>query len=203
MGRDLTERQRAILEFIRNLVLERGYPPTLREIGEHFHIASPFGVKRHLDALQRKGFLHRESGARGLRLSLLPGSPSAGRLAELPLVGRVAAGIPITAIENREDTLFMSPELAGGMEGMFLLQVKGDSMADLIMEGDLVMVRSQPHAHDGQIVVALVDGEATVKYFHRRKGKVILRPHNPAYNDIEARGPLAINGVVTGLLRRF
>jgi len=168
----LTERQAAVLEFIRAQLAEKGRPPTLDEIGTRFRIASSFGVRRHLTALEKKGYIERHAhAARGIRLS-----PEFRAVTGLPIVGRVAAGAPITAIENLEGYLSIE-SLLPEREGLYGLKVQGDSMEDAgIHDGDYVVVRPQPVFEDGEIGVAVIDEECTVKRLRKRGDKIELRP---------------------------
>ena len=193
----LTARQRKVLEVIRDSVQRRGYPPSMREIGEAVGLTSTSSVSHQLRALQRKGFLHRDPNRPRAVVVRLPGAPrptrragdrtrsTAGqrlrpsRRAYVPLVGRIAAGGPILAEQAVEDVFPLPKQLVG--EGtLFLLKVAGDSMIDAaIADGDWVVVRQQPVAENGDIVAAMIDGEATVKTFKRRDDEVWLMPHNP------------------------
>ncbi len=198
---DLTERQYQILKFIAELVEERGLPPTIREIGARFSISSTAGVRRHLEALERKGYLRRR-GARARGLELV--REKAGHLfrkGEIPVVGRVAAGRPILAVENIEDLI--SLEKLFPAEEHFALRIEGDSMIDAgILDRDIVIVRRQPTADIGDIVVALLEEEATVKQLAMLEGKLHLRPANPRYEPIPAEH-VEIVGKVVGLIRRL
>jgi repressor LexA len=204
---DLTPRQRRIMEFLRNWGEEHGYPPSVREIGEAVGLVSPSSVAYQLKALERKGYLRRDPN-RPRAVDVRPahelvddGEPSRPAPAYVPMLGRIAAGGPILAEELIEDVLPLPRELVG--EGtLFLLQVKGDSMVDAaICDGDLVTVRQQPDAENGQIVAALIDGEATVKTYQRREGRVWLVPQNPAYEPIPGDQATIMGRVVTVLRR--
>ncbi|MBT6157599.1 MAG: transcriptional repressor LexA [Planctomycetaceae bacterium] len=193
----LTARQREIYEFLKDKIVNRGYGPTVREIGNQFGIRSPNGVMCHLKALEKKGLITRESHmSRAIQLTEpLRGSTS------LPLAGQIAAGVPVLAEEQTEEVDFA--ELFGD-GGQFCLKVKGESMIDdQIADGDYVVVRKQETARDGEIVVALVDKqEATLKRFYREKNRYKLVPANsnmrPIYsNDVE------VLGVVTGVVRKY
>lgn len=228
-GEGLTVRQRRVLEVIRNSVDRRGYPPSLREIGEAVGLTSPSSVAHQLAALERKGFLRRDpnrpraievvspeapAGERGYRsgdshsseiIEGLYDETGAGdarpQARYVPVVGRIAAGGPILADEVVED-VFPLPKQIVGEGSLFLLKVVGDSMVDAaICDGDWVVVRQQPTADNGDIVAAMLDTEATVKTFKRQDGKVWLMPHNPAYSPIDGNDA-AILGKVTAVLRR-
>jgi len=200
----LTPRQKQILEFIKKKTRERGYPPSVREIGESVGLSSSSTVHGHLARLEEKGYIHRDP-SKPRAIEILDDEGSAAqkhRLVSLPLVGRVTAGQPILAVENIEDYLPLPRELAGD-ERSFLLSVRGDSMIGAgIYDGDLVIVRPQPTAENGDIVVARLGDEATVKRFFRDKGAVRLQPENPAMQPIVTT-EVEIVGKVIGLLRRF
>lgn len=195
----LTKRQQEVLAALKELTTDRGYPPTVRELAQYLEIG-PRAAFDHLVALIRKGYVEKGDG-RPRALVTTDYDPAI----ELPIVGRVAAGPPILAIEEVEGTVQVDRSM-GGAEGDFLLRVKGDSMeGDHIVEGDLVMVRPRPVAENGALVVALVNGEATVKRMYLRGDKMILRASNPAYADIVI-GPeenVAVIGRVVGVLRRY
>ncbi len=212
--KEMTARQREVLDFIRIFGERHGVPPTVREIGERFHFTARAAFD-HLRALERKGMLERRvTGKRASRTLILPahkgarrGEP-AGIPPGIPLLGRIAAGAPITAVENHEDTIPLRPEWlgAGGLE-VFALRVRGDSMIEAhIMDGDLVFVRKQETAGSGDIVAAMVDGEATVKRFARESGAVVLRPEHPTMKPIvveAGRGDFRILGKVVGVMRQI
>ncbi|MBI2263582.1 MAG: transcriptional repressor LexA [Armatimonadetes bacterium] len=196
------ERQQEILRYIIESIEERGYPPTIREICRHFGMSSPNAPKRHLLALEEKGLIRRQTTARGIAVGA-EAMPRRASVMELPVVGTVAAGLPITAEENREGTLPLAEDFVGNIPGAFLLKVKGDSMADRILNGDLVVVKPQAGAHDGDLVVAVLEDEATVKRFYHRKDHIILKADNPEYGEIRVDKDFRINGIVVGLLRRY
>ncbi len=202
VGVSLTQRQREIVEFIAHHATEHGYPPTVRDIGRAIGLTSPSTVHGHLAKLERLGLLRRDpTKPRALELLGEAASRAVGRPAGLPLVGRVAAGRPVLAEENVEDYVEV-PALAGGEEGEYVLRVSGDSMRDAgILEGDHVVVRRQETAQDGDIVVALVDDEATVKRYFREADHVRLQPENPSIEPILARD-VRILGRVVGVCRR-
>lgn len=204
----LTPRQLGVLEVIRRSVRERGYPPSIREIGDEVGLASTSSVAHQLRTLERKGLLKRDANRpRAVNIapseSPSPETPSAGRLPEptfVPVLGRIAAGGPILAEEAVEDVFPLPRELVG--EGsLFLLRVVGESMIDAaICDGDWVVVRQQPEASNGEIVAALLDGEATVKTFKRTNGKTWLLPANENYEPIDG-DEASIMGKVTAVLR--
>ena len=206
----LTGRQQEIWNFLTQYVDEHGYPPTVREIGEAVGLASPSTVHAHLANLERVGLIKRDpTKPRALELRRDPKPQAAPAAAEdvhrLPLVGEIAAGGPLLAEQNVEDYLAVPEPLARGGEE-FLLRIKGESMIDAgILEGDLVVVRRQQTARDGEIVVALAGqdesaDEATVKRFFREDGRVRLQPENAALEPIYA-DHVQILGVVTGVFR--
>jgi repressor LexA len=209
----LTARQREILDFIRGFMSRVGYPPTVREIGGHFGFV-PRSVFDHLKALERKGYLRR-TASKSRSLQILEASGEAapappirayGLSRDLPILGRVAAGEPLLAEQNVEGTLTISREWVNGDEA-FLLKVQGESMIGAhILPGDLALVRRQSTAENGEIVVAMVNDEATVKRVFFRKDAVILQPENPAMAAIQVRRgekSFQIVGKVIGILRKF
>jgi repressor LexA len=205
---DLTKRQQEIFDFIKRYSAKYGYPPTVRDIGKAVGLASSSTVHAHLSNLERIGLLRRDptkpralelldrmgQGVQaGVQTFLQPG---------LPLVGQVAAGQPIVAEENIEEYI-QTPAFAGGEDGEFLLRVRGESMVDAgIIEGDLVVVHSQDHAQDGDIVVALVGEEATVKRFFQESDHVRLQPENAEMEPIRTRD-VRVLGKVVGLMRNI
>ncbi|RBQ20748.1 repressor LexA [Spongiactinospora rosea] len=202
----LPPRQQRILATIRDWVARHGYPPSTREIGQAVGLRSTSSVSRHLKSLEDKGFLRRGAGLSrpiDVRDFMRAEAPrQAADLVPVPVVGDIAAGSPITAVEHLDDTLTLPRELTG-RGTVFGLRVRGDSMIDAaICDGDIVVVRQQPEAHSGQIVAAMIDGEATVKVYRRRGGRVLLEPRNPAYADIDGEGA-AILGIVVSVLRNL
>lgn len=204
----LTERQRQILELIRRLVSERGYPPSVREIGEAVGLSSPSTVHSHLTALVEGGYLRRDpSKPRAIEVVVDEDEPASelhtSPARQVPLVGSIAAGSPILAEEHIEDIFPLPVDLVG--EGpVFLLQVRGDSMTGAgIFDGHYVVVRRQPDADDGDLVAALVEGEeATVKRLRRRDGQVLLLPENPAFEPLRFTEGVELLGRVVAVLRR-
>jgi len=196
---ELTPRQRQVLDFVTACLERRGYPPTLREIAAHLGIRGTLGAAKHLDALERKGLLRKSPGSsRGLSLTGR-GTPAVS----LPIVGTVRAGALQPAVEEIEGYFAVDPGHLKG--GAFFLRVKGDSMIGAgILEGDLALVRPQPTAANGDIVVALIDGEATLKRFFREPGRIRLQPENPALEPIvvgPGDGEVSLVGKVVGLFR--
>lgn len=197
----LTDRQRQILDFLTKYVDAHGYPPTVREIGEAVGLASPSTVHAHLANLERAGLLKRDpTKPRAIEL-LVDKAKRAIKQTGLPLVGQVAAGEPILAEENIEDYLEV-PDVIGGETGDYILQVKGDSMKDAgILEGDYVIVRPAEIADNGEIVVALIEDEATVKRFFKEKQRIRLEPANKAYKPIRTNDAHLL-GRVVGVFRK-
>jgi repressor LexA len=201
----LTPRQRKVLRVIQESVERRGYPPSIREIGDAVGLTSTSSVSHQLKMLQRKGYLHRDAN-RPRAVGMLGGEVAAAEPAAqpvyVPLVGRIAAGGPILAEQSVEDVFPLPKEIVG--EGsLFLLRVVGDSMVDAaITDGDWVAVRQQPTAENGDVVAAMIDGEATVKTFKRRDDHVWLMPHNEAYQPILG-DEAEILGKVVAVLRRL
>lgn len=207
----LTPRQRAVLEVIRQAVNERGYPPSVREIGDAVGLASPSSVSHQLSTLEKMGLLKRDPNRpRALVVANPDVEPSIDFTdsgddrpipAYVPVVGRIAAGGPILA-EQAVESVFPLPRDLVGEGELFMLKVVGDSMVDAaICDGDYVVVRRQPDAQNGDIVAALLDDEATVKTFKRKDGKVWLLPHNPAYDPIDGDHAQVLGKVVTVLRR--
>ena len=201
MTEELSERQAKILDYIRYVTRVRNYPPSVREIGEAVGLSSSSTVHNHLNQLERRGLIKRDpSKSRTVQLVEDVQNVELRRNAvPIPVVGSVAAGTPILAEQNIEDHLMLSPDIA--QEGWFLLKVRGDSMINAaILDGDLVLVRPRQEASNGQIVVALVEEEATVKRFHRENGRVELLAENPAYETI-VPDSLSIVGDVRAVIR--
>jgi repressor LexA len=208
----LTDRQEEILTFIKQFTLDSGYPPTLREIGKHFQISSTFGVKRHLEALVKKGFINIESNAsRGISMIRKNSEDLLDRsfrdddvFVKIPVIGRVAAGIPINAVENLEGSLVVDPSFLKKAEDAFALRVKGDSMINAgINDKDLVIVSPKEQAKNGDIVVAMLNDEATVKKFEFINNKIRLIAENNAYLPIEVKNEddFKLIGKVKGVVR--
>ncbi len=218
----LTPRQRRVLEVIRAAIEQRGYPPSIREIGQSVGLASSSSVAHQLKVLEQRGFLRRDPHRPRALEVLLPDVVAARRSigtavdfgfdetgagdarpepAYVPVLGRIAAGGPILA-EERVEEVFPLPRTLVGDGTLFLLEVQGDSMLDAaICDGDYVVVRQQPNAENGEVVAAMIDGEATVKTFQRRGSDIWLLPHNAAYEPIDGR-EATILGKVTTVLRR-
>ena len=234
MADALTQRQKEILDFISSSIVERGFPPTLREIGEHFNIRSTNGVNDHLKALEKKGHLRREDlKSRAMRPVLPDGSgevvplrrPPHGTgvsfavannqlvsgdedMAEIPILGRVAAGQPILAVEQATDTVRIDRVLLGGHREVFGLRIVGESMIeDGIFDGDYVFVKKTPAAKPGEIVVAMIEGEATVKRYYPEGDRIRFQPANsnmePIYVQRSDMRSVDIIGIVVGIYRKL
>ena len=204
MKNKITDRQQEIYEFIRTRIDGRGIPPTIREIGEAFGIRSTNGVEKHLQALEQSGFVMREPGkSRGISLRADGRRP----LATVPLLGRVAAGMPVLSPENHEGELTVDISLFSlrTPHNLFALKVRGESMIDAhIVDGDTVIVRALSVARSGDIVVALVNGEATVKRLFVENNRVRLQPENSSMKPINVdRGDFRILGRVVGVVRKI
>jgi repressor LexA len=210
----LTERQRQVLEYISESIRARGYPPTLREIGERMGIRSTNGVNDHLKALEKKGYLHRED-LKSRALRPIGVEEGGGTLREandntvaVPLVGQVAAGMPLLATEQIEDTVKIDRFFVGNHREVFALRVKGDSMIEAgIFDGDFIFVRKQATANPGEIVVAMINDEATVKYFYPDSEAITFKPANHAMQPIVVHKkdfkPVNLLGTVVGVYRRM
>jgi repressor LexA len=205
----LTTRQREILEYLKTMLREKAYPPTVREIGLAIGLSSSSTVQNHLNTLERKGYIHRDPAkSRAIELVEKNGSrdETHGRIVHMPIVGQVAAGTPMLAEQNIEDRV----EVAGGLfgEDSYLLRVRGDSMIEAgIFDGDLVAVKPQKEAPNGAVAVARIDNpdtgeaEATVKRIYKESGGFRLEPANPSFSPIKVKGDIALEGVVVGVVR--
>ena len=203
MSGNLSEKEQRILKFIKRNVWEKGYPPSVREIGKAVGLSSSSTVHAYLKKLEERGYLRRDvNKTRAIEVIDPAGRKSAAELVDIPLLGQVAAGLPLLAEENLEDT-FTLPAFFAGAGDFFMLNVKGDSMIEAgILDGDMVLVRQQPSAENGDIVVALLGEEATVKRYFKEQGRVRLQPENKAFEPIYAKDAKLL-GKVTGLLRRM
>jgi repressor LexA len=201
---DLTDRQREVLDFISGSINKCGYPPTLREIGSHFGIRSTNGVNDHLRALEKKGYLHRDDlKSRALRPLL-----STGQTVDVPILGKVAAGQPLLAVRNYEDTVKVDRFFIGQSREVFALRVKGESMIDDgILDGDYVFVRKQLQADSGEVVVVMIGDEATVKRYYPEGDSIRFQPANPSVEPIVVRKrdfrSVNLLGVVIGVYRKL
>jgi repressor LexA len=198
----LTDRQQTVLAFVEEFCSRQGYPPTVREVAAAFGI-QPRAAVDHLAALKRKGYLHREPGvSRGLSLAL----KSVGPVVEVPVLGRIAAGQPLLASENVEETLPLPSSWVQGEE-VFLLKVTGESMAPVILPDDLVMVRAQARVARGEIAVVLVDDEATLKRVYEEAGGLVLKGDNPDFTPLRYSADEAVDvqilGKVVGVYRNL
>jgi repressor LexA len=198
----LTDRQKAIYDFLLKTIRERGFAPSIPEIGKRFNIASTNGVSDHLKALEKKGYIRRV-GKRAFEVVNALGKAALSATREVPLLGRVPAGKPFLSDENTEGLLTIPSDMASGK--LFALQVKGDSMIGAgIQDGDRVIVKQQGTAENGEIVCALIDGEATLKRFFKKDGVVTLKAENEKYAPITvSQGEFRIAGKIVGLLRKF
>jgi repressor LexA len=197
--KDLTNRQREIFEFISRYLKQHGYPPTVREIGKAVGLHSSSTVHAHLSKLETLGILKRDP-TKPRAMEVLVSKARRAVRSGLPLVGAVAAGTPILAEENIEEYLQV-PDVIGGEDGDYILTVRGESMKDAgILDGDFVVVRQADDARDGEIVVALLDDEATVKRFFREKDHIKLQPENKAMKPIKTRDARVL-GLVVGVFR--
>ena len=200
---ELTTRQKKIYDFVSGTIREKGYAPSIPEIGRRFKIASTRGVFDHLKALEKKGYIRRV-GKRAINIVRVNGRSALPEATEIPILGRVTAGIPILAEENIEGFIAVANEITLGKE-TFALKVKGDSMIeDGIFDGDYVIIRRQETADDGDIVCALIENEATLKRFHRQGSVVILEPANKNYDPITvSKGEFRVLGKATGVIRKL
>jgi repressor LexA len=198
----LTDRQKAIYDFLLKTIRERGFAPSIPEIGKRFNIASTNGVSDHLKALEKKGYIRR-IGKRAIEVVNALGKAALSATREVPLLGRVPAGKPFLSDENTEGLLSIPSDMASGKQ--FALVVKGDSMIGAgIQDGDRVIIKQQGTAENGEIVCALIDGEATLKRFFKKDGVITLKAENEKYAPITvSEGEFRIAGKVAGLLRKF
>jgi len=209
----LTQRQQLILDFIQHSIQERGYPPTLREIGNHMGIRSTNGVNDHLKALMRKGFLIKdELKSRAIKPTSFPSvnllAVNDDHTLEIPILGKCQAGAPHLAFESKEGSIKIDKFLVGSNRDLYALRVKGDSMIDAgIFDGDFLFVKKQPTADAGQIVVAMINDEATVKYFYPEKEQIVLKPANTSMQPIIVHRnqfkSVHLLGTVVGVYRKL
>jgi len=206
MREGLTGRQREVLEYLKQFFREKGFPPTLREIASHLGVKGPRGPQKTLNILERKGYLRRVPG--GSRAIEILGSPLTLRsqAISVPIIGRVRAGEPILAIENVEGHITLDRSFVTS-EDVFLLRVQGDSMIEAhIQDGDFVLVKPQSNAENGEIVVALIEDEATVKRIFKKRDLIRLEPANPAMEPIvvkKGEKKVAVVGKVIGIFRKL
>ena len=205
MGEDLTSTQKKVLIFLKDFLGEKGFPPTLREIASHFGLTGPKAPQKTLNILERKGYIRRVPGlSRGTEILGFP-TPRTQTLS-IPIVGRVTAGELILAIENIEGYINLDRSLVSS-ENVFLLRVHGDSMIEAhIQDGDFALVKPQPNAENGEIVVALIDDEATIKRIFKKRNLIRLEPANPNMEPIvvkKGEKRVAIVGKVVGIFRKL
>ncbi len=202
----LTDTQERVYRFIIDWKECRGFPPTVREIADGLGFKSINNVRQHLQLIEKKGFLRISSGkARGIDITAQFGKVASGNGVEVPLIGRVAAGSPIVAEENIEGTVTLDRTLFKG-DGLFTLRVRGESMQDIgVFDGDIAVVKQQPGAADGEVVVAIVDGEATLKRFFKKNDAIVLHAENPTFKDIVVTSPknVFIAGRLVGVIRKY
>ena len=198
----LTDRQKAIYDFLLNSIRERGFAPSIPEIGRQFKIASTNGVSDHLKALEKKGYIRRV-GKRAIEVVNALGKAALSVTREVPVLGRVPAGKPFLSEENTEGLLAIPSDMGSGKQ--FALVVKGDSMIGAgIQDGDRVILKQQSTAENGEIVCAVINGEATLKRFYKKDGVITLKAENEKYPPIKvSEGEFRIAGKVVGLLRKF
>ena len=201
---DLSQRQIKILEFIKSELRKKGYPPAVREIGQAVGLLSSSTVHGHLTTLEQKGYIRRDpTKPRAIELIDKTGAlPEENDVIHIPVIGRVAAGQPVLAVENTERT-FPYPADLSGQDSLFMLKVSGDSMIEAgILDGDFIIVRQQNHAENNEIVVALLDDEVTVKRFFKEKDRIRLQPENHSLEPIYVKDVIIL-GKVTGVLRIY
>ena len=203
MGKNLTKRQREILDFITEFVDAHDYSPSLRDIGDHFDLSSPATVHAHVENLKNLGFLTKSSFNEPRSIELVPTENKMAQAIELPLLGLITAGEPIEAVEGKE-TFAVPIALVSDDVNSYVLKVKGTSMIDDgILSGDYVIIERNPSPRNGDVVVALLDNTyATLKRFYREAGRIRLQPANSTMKPIYVKDPL-IQGVVTGVIRKF
>ena len=211
MAKELTEKQRRVIEVIQQWIKDHGFPPTIREMGKQLNIKSLRGVTTHLDAIAKKGYLTRQRGARGIRLLIQSAAETVDQAIRVPILGRIAAGSPLLAEENLDGQLVLDALILGRMNPdsptrHFALRVQGTSMQGAgILDGDYVVVRQQPKAENGEVVAALLGDEATVKRFYKEDDHVRLQPENPTMQPIIVgrEQPLEILGKVVAVFRQM
>jgi repressor LexA len=205
MESKLTSKQQRVLTFLQNYIDENGFPPTMREIASRLDLAGPDSAKKYLDILERKGCIRKTArSSRAIELIRRDGTPP-GEGRAIPLIGRIAAGQPLLAVENIERHINIDPSIAR-TEGMFFLRVQGDSMIDAhIKPGDLALIRPQQQVDQGDVAVIRVGEEATLKYFFREENRIRLQPANRAYDPIYLydEDDVEVIGKVAGILREY
>jgi len=206
MGNELTSRQKEVFEFLKDFLQERGFPPTLREIASHFGLRGPKAPQKTLNILERKGYIRKiPGGSRAIEILSYP-PVRLTQILPIPIIGRVRAGEPILAIENIEGYINLDRNLVSS-GGVFLLRVQGDSMIGAhILDGDFALVKSQPSAENGEIVVALIEDEATIKRIFKKRDLIRLEPANPKMEPIvvkKGEKKVIIVGKVVGIFRKI
>ena len=206
MRNELTAKQKEVFEFLKDYLREKGFPPTLREIAFHFGLRGPRGPQKTLNILEKKGFIRKvPGGSRAIEILSYP-QFSLTHILSVPVIGRVRAGEPILAIENIEGYINLDRTLASSGD-VFLLRVQGDSMIDAhIQDGDFALVKPQPNAENGEIVVALIEDEATIKRIFKKRDLIRLEPANPKMEPIvvkKGEKKVIIVGKVIGIFRKF
>lgn len=202
----LTDKQEAVLRFIEDYQMSFGKSPTIKEMREHFQVSSDNSIIKHLKALEEKGFIKKDDTPRGIQLldSVKEKLHNVVESFKLPLLGAIPAGGPVITEENIDRWVNIGDDITAKKEGMFLLEVTGESMIDAgIFEGDLVVVDSEKKAKSGDVVVALIDGANTLKRFIKEANNTYLKAENKKYNDIYPVAELFVQGVVTALIRKF
>jgi repressor LexA len=206
MKNELTVKQKKVLHFLKSHLQEKGFPPTLREIASHFGLRGPKAPQKTLQTLEKKGYIRRVPGGSRAIEMLIPPLVHKSQILSLPMVGRVRAGEPILSIENIEGYINLDQSLVSS-DDVFLLRVQGDSMIDAhIQNGDFALVKPQPNAENGEIVVALVDDEATIKRIFKKIDLIRLEPANPHMEPILVRKgekKVTIVGKVVGIFRKI
>ncbi len=204
MAKGLTQRQQMILQYLLEYAQKNGYPPSIREIGSHFEIGSLRGVTVHLDALEKKGYIERNNTPRSIKVTH-PDYQPAGQTLMLPLLGSIAAGVPIHAQEHIEDMIPIPLGMVKSAESAYCLRVRGDSMSgEGINPRDIVVIKQQKTANHGDLVAVLIDGDATIKRIHFDRDAVRLMPANPSYDPIVIESENAfVLGRVVGLIRDY
>jgi repressor LexA len=206
MEKDLTTKQKKVLHFLKSYLQVKGFPPTLREIASHFGLRGPRAPQKTLQILEKKGYIRRVPGGSRAIEMLIPPLVHKSQILSLPIVGRVRAGEPILAIENIEGYINLDQSLISS-DDVFLLRVQGDSMIDAhIQDGDFALIKPQPNAENGEIVVALVDDEATIKRIFKKRDLIRLEPANPHMEPIVVRKGerrVTLVGKVVGIFRKL
>ena len=207
MSQELTAEQNRVFSFIIEHRTQTGFPPTVREIADKLGYKSPNNVRQHLRLIEQKGYIRVLAGkARGIEI--LAAAQDYGELEieeGVPLVGSVAAGAPLTAVENISGYIKLDRSIFKG-EGLFALRIKGDSMTGMgILNGDIVVVRQKQHAENGEVVVVIIDGEATLKRFFKKGDSIVLHPENPSYEDMvfSSSNSIQIAGKLVGVIRKY